>query len=119
MEHAPRIPLYDDNMPSGVSTILTNPGENVAPADPSKSRIMLVDGTSVMYRSYYKILGQWSPYALMYWYITFQGVSWCSVPEAHLIVYALRFIDLSLASANLGMSLGMLSHVHLPCYHNK
>ncbi|CAM0872149.1 unnamed protein product [Alopecurus aequalis] len=58
VEHAPRIPLYDDSMRSGVSTILTNPGENVAPADPSKSRIMLVDGTSVMYRSYYKILAQ-------------------------------------------------------------
>ncbi|VAI07996.1 unnamed protein product [Triticum turgidum subsp. durum] len=56
VDHAPRIPLYDDSLPSGVSTILTNPGENVAPADPSKSRIMLVDGTSVMYRSYYKIL---------------------------------------------------------------
>ncbi|VAI08000.1 DNA polymerase I-like isoform X2 [Triticum dicoccoides] len=58
VDHAPRIPLYDDSLPSGVSTILTNPGENVAPADPSKSRIMLVDGTSVMYRSYYKILAQ-------------------------------------------------------------
>ncbi|XP_051182292.1 uncharacterized protein [Lolium perenne] len=58
VDHAPPIPLYDDGMPSGVSTILTNPGENVAPADPSKSRIMLVDGTSVMYRSYYKILAQ-------------------------------------------------------------
>ena len=108
MEHAPRIPLYGDSMPSGVSTILTNPGENVAPADPSKSRIMLVDGTSVMYRSYYKILGQCSPYALMYWYSlslclenhllgvcgvvgvlydsTLQGLSWCSVLEAPLIV---------------------------------
>ncbi|KAM3314692.1 hypothetical protein ACQJBY_033467 [Aegilops geniculata] len=58
VDHAPRIPLYDDSLPSGVSTILTNPGDNVAPADPSKSRIMLVDGTSVMYRSYYKILAQ-------------------------------------------------------------
>ncbi|VAH88500.1 DNA polymerase I-like isoform X2 [Triticum dicoccoides] len=58
VDHAPRIPLYDDSLPSGVSTILTSPGENVAPADPSKSRIMLVDGTSVMYRSYYKILAQ-------------------------------------------------------------
>ncbi|XP_047089916.1 DNA polymerase I isoform X2 [Lolium rigidum] len=58
VDHAPPIPLYDDSMPSGVSTILTNPGESVAPADPSKSRIMLVDGTSVMYRSYYKILAQ-------------------------------------------------------------
>uniref|UniRef100_A0ACD5XMY2 Uncharacterized protein n=1 Tax=Avena sativa TaxID=4498 RepID=A0ACD5XMY2_AVESA len=58
VEHAPPIPLYDDSMPSIVSTILTNPGENVAPADPAKSRIMLVDGTSVMYRSYYKILAQ-------------------------------------------------------------
>ncbi|KAM3226597.1 hypothetical protein ACQJBY_058941 [Aegilops geniculata] len=58
LDHAPRIPLYDDSLPSGVSTILTNPGENIAPADPSKSRIMLVDGTSVMYRSYYKILAQ-------------------------------------------------------------
>lgn len=58
MDHAPRIPLYDDSLPSGVSTILTGPGVNVAPADPSKSRIMLVDGTSVMYRSYYKILAQ-------------------------------------------------------------
>lgn len=65
MDHAPRIPLYDDSLPSGVSTILTNPGENVAPADPSKSRIMLVDGTSVMYRSYYKILGQCFPCALI------------------------------------------------------
>ncbi|XP_044982307.1 DNA polymerase I isoform X2 [Hordeum vulgare subsp. vulgare] len=58
VDHAPRIPLYDDSLPSGVSTILTGPGVNVAPADPSKSRIMLVDGTSVMYRSYYKILAQ-------------------------------------------------------------
>uniref|UniRef100_A0ACD5X1S6 Uncharacterized protein n=1 Tax=Avena sativa TaxID=4498 RepID=A0ACD5X1S6_AVESA len=58
VEHAPPTPLYDDSMPSIVSTILTNPGENVAPADPAKSRIMLVDGTSVMYRSYYKILAQ-------------------------------------------------------------
>ncbi|XP_010228926.2 uncharacterized protein LOC100837000 isoform X3 [Brachypodium distachyon] len=57
VDNAPRIPLYDDSMSSVGSSIFSK-SENVAPADPSKSRIMLVDGTSVMYRSYYKILAQ-------------------------------------------------------------
>jgi hypothetical protein len=55
----PRIPLHDDTISSGILDALSNPSEGVAHADPSKSRIMLVDGTSVMYRSYYKILGQY------------------------------------------------------------
>jgi hypothetical protein len=141
VEHAPPIPLYDDSMPSGVSTILTSPGENVAPADPSKSRIMLVDGTSVMYRSYYKILGQCFPYAVLYWYILSLCLenhllvrrwscgctvrlhpsgclSWCSVPQAHLIVYVLcevcRFILDFLQSRCVFNLVRLCSHVHLP-----
>uniref|UniRef100_A0A0E0CXF6 5'-3' exonuclease domain-containing protein n=2 Tax=Oryza meridionalis TaxID=40149 RepID=A0A0E0CXF6_9ORYZ len=58
MENTPRIPLYDDSLPSSLLTTSPNPSDSVAHADPSKSRIMLVDGTSVMYRSYYKILAQ-------------------------------------------------------------
>ncbi|EEC74800.1 hypothetical protein OsI_10602 [Oryza sativa Indica Group] len=58
MENIPRIPLYDDSLPSSLLTTSPNPSDSVAHADPSKSRIMLVDGTSVMYRSYYKILAQ-------------------------------------------------------------
>jgi hypothetical protein len=55
----PRIPLYDDTISSGILDALSNPSKGVTHADPSKSRVMLVDGTSVMYRSYYKILGQY------------------------------------------------------------
>uniref|UniRef100_A0A0E0KAT7 5'-3' exonuclease domain-containing protein n=1 Tax=Oryza punctata TaxID=4537 RepID=A0A0E0KAT7_ORYPU len=58
MENTPRIPLYDDTLPSSLLTTSPNSSDSVAHADPSKSRIMLVDGTSVMYRSYYKILAQ-------------------------------------------------------------
>ncbi|CAD6202790.1 unnamed protein product [Miscanthus lutarioriparius] len=54
----PRIPLYDDSISSSILDTLSNPTEGAPHADPSKSRIMLVDGTSVMYRSYYKILAQ-------------------------------------------------------------
>ncbi|XP_062210475.1 uncharacterized protein LOC133911975 isoform X2 [Phragmites australis] len=58
VQTTPRIPLYDDSISSGISNTLSNASEGVTRADPSKSRIMLVDGTSVMYRSYYKILAQ-------------------------------------------------------------
>ncbi|KAG8096890.1 hypothetical protein GUJ93_ZPchr0013g38008 [Zizania palustris] len=58
VENTPRIPLYDDSLPSSVLATLLNPSDSASCADPSKSRIMLVDGTSVMYRSYYKILAQ-------------------------------------------------------------
>ncbi|WVZ56131.1 hypothetical protein U9M48_006706 [Paspalum notatum var. saurae] len=58
VQNTPRIPLYDDSISSGILDTLSNPTEGVVHADPSKGRIMLVDGTSVMYRSYYKILAQ-------------------------------------------------------------
>ncbi|XP_066396520.1 uncharacterized protein [Miscanthus floridulus] len=58
VQNTPRIPLYDDSISSSILDTLSNPTEGVPHADPSKSRIMLVDGTSVMYRSYYKILAQ-------------------------------------------------------------
>ncbi|KAJ1298108.1 hypothetical protein BS78_01G428100 [Paspalum vaginatum] len=58
VQNTPRIPLYDGNISSGRLDTLLNPTEGVAHDDPSKGRIMLVDGTSVMYRSYYKILAQ-------------------------------------------------------------
>ncbi|XP_034577311.1 uncharacterized protein [Setaria viridis] len=58
VQNTPRIPLYDDSIPSGILDTLSNPTDGVTRADPSKGRIMLVDGTSVMYRSYYKILAQ-------------------------------------------------------------
>ncbi|XP_025798402.1 uncharacterized protein LOC112878189 isoform X2 [Panicum hallii] len=58
VQNTPRIPLYDDNLSSGILDTLSNPTEGVPLADPSNGRIMLVDGTSVMYRSYYKILAQ-------------------------------------------------------------
>ncbi|XP_021319695.1 uncharacterized protein LOC8056844 isoform X2 [Sorghum bicolor] len=58
VQNTPRIPLYDDSISSSILDTLSNPTEVVPHADPSKSRIMLVDGTSVMYRSYYKILAQ-------------------------------------------------------------
>ncbi|KAL6648519.1 hypothetical protein ACP70R_012743 [Stipagrostis hirtigluma subsp. patula] len=58
VQSTPRIPLYDDSISPGILDALSSPSEGVARADPSKSRIMLVDGTSVMYRSYYKILAQ-------------------------------------------------------------
>ncbi|KAL5208980.1 hypothetical protein ABZP36_004603 [Zizania latifolia] len=58
MENTPRIPLYDDSLPSSVLATSLNPSDSASCADPSNSRIMLVDGTSVMYRSYYKILAQ-------------------------------------------------------------
>ncbi|AQL08267.1 5'-3' exonuclease family protein [Zea mays] len=56
--NTPRIPLYDDSVSSSILDTLSNPTGGVPHADPSKSRIMLVDGTSMMYRSYYKILAQ-------------------------------------------------------------
>jgi len=34
-----------------------NQGEREAKADPSGGRVMLIDGTSVIYRAYYKLLG--------------------------------------------------------------
>ncbi|KAL6867554.1 hypothetical protein ACP4OV_015578 [Aristida adscensionis] len=58
VQSSPPIPLYGDNVSSGILEALSSPTEGVTHADPSKSRIMLVDGTSVMYRSYYKILAQ-------------------------------------------------------------
>ncbi|TKV99993.1 hypothetical protein SEVIR_8G080500v4 [Setaria viridis] len=58
VQDTPRIPLYDDSIPSGILDTLSNPTDGVTRADSSKGRIMLVDGTSVMYRSYYKILAQ-------------------------------------------------------------
>ncbi|KAG2553564.1 DNA polymerase I-like isoform X2 [Panicum virgatum] len=58
VQNTPRIPLYDDSISSGILDTLSNPTEGVTRADPSNGRIMLVDGTSVMYRSYYKILAQ-------------------------------------------------------------
>ncbi|RCV37631.1 hypothetical protein SETIT_8G079400v2 [Setaria italica] len=58
VQNTPRIPLYDDSIPSGILDTLSNPTDGVTRADSSKGRIMLVDGTSVMYRSYYKILAQ-------------------------------------------------------------
>lgn len=58
VQNTPRIPLYDDSISSSILDTLSNPTEGVPHADPSKSRIMLVDGTSMMYRSYYKILAQ-------------------------------------------------------------
>ncbi|CAN6320809.1 unnamed protein product [Urochloa humidicola] len=58
VQNTPRIPLYDGSISSGVLDTLSNPSEGVTRADPTKDRIMLVDGTSVMYRSYYKILAQ-------------------------------------------------------------
>ncbi|CAM0152595.1 unnamed protein product [Urochloa decumbens] len=57
-QNTPRIPLYDGSISTGVLDTLSNPTEGVTRADPTKGRIMLVDGTSVMYRSYYKILAQ-------------------------------------------------------------
>ncbi|KAF8718339.1 hypothetical protein HU200_025318 [Digitaria exilis] len=58
VQNTPRIPLYDDSISSGILDTSSNPTEGVARGDPSNGRIMLVDGTSVMYRSYYKILAQ-------------------------------------------------------------
>ncbi|CAN6313494.1 unnamed protein product [Urochloa humidicola] len=58
VQNTPRVPLYDDSLSSGVLDTLSNPTEGVTRVDPTNGRIMLVDGTSVMYRSYYKILAQ-------------------------------------------------------------
>jgi hypothetical protein len=57
VQSTPRISLYEDSISLGILDTLLNPSESVTHAGPSKSRIMLVDGTAVMYRSYYKILG--------------------------------------------------------------
>ena len=32
-------------------------GERAANADPMNGRVMLIDGTSIIYRAYYKLLG--------------------------------------------------------------
>uniref|UniRef100_A0A0D9VRH1 5'-3' exonuclease domain-containing protein n=1 Tax=Leersia perrieri TaxID=77586 RepID=A0A0D9VRH1_9ORYZ len=39
MESAPRIPLYDDSLPSSLLTTSTNPGDSVLNADPSKTQL--------------------------------------------------------------------------------
>nr|CAD1837345.1 unnamed protein product [Ananas comosus var. bracteatus] len=53
-----RIPFYDKRVIQTISTDSPKPRENDTHVDPSNNRVMLIDGTAIMYRSYYKLLAK-------------------------------------------------------------